>query len=384
LNWLRRYQGKDKLGLKCSNGTFFEDLQPAGFNQCSSNSSFDAAPCIFFDGGVGCDQVPLKEVQRVFNRTSFLKLASVTLVIQPYILSEKSIPKDVFGKKQIVDIWIEYPTEVFVNLSLSLKVNPNAFRSTKRHTEIFTMNRIDCTVLDFGFLTGFDKLTNLTFANIHNIQHCLPSLPPLSRLTSLDFQYCAGLNDLNVLPTLKNGLKAVQFFGSTDNIQETINDATAARIMDWLLLSSANTMEEMTIVNMNQVTQVPHKISSFKALRALKLHGNSISVIKSGAFSFSVPVSELNINENGIKEIESGAFQGKHFIVNIQRKNLNMHKIYIKYLRSNISGDFKNAGIFMYNNNLTRFEESVFGPMLKQMAPGNGFISASGENGSIL
>jgi len=63
---------------------------------------------------------------------------------------------------------------------------------------------------------------------------------------------------------------------------------------------------------MNQVTRVPHKIASFKALRKVWLHHNRISTIKSGAFSFSVPVSLLNIKDNGIKEIEPGAFQGKH------------------------------------------------------------------------
>jgi len=132
-------------------------------------------------------------------------------------------------------------------------------------------------------------------------------------LTSLDFQYCAGLNELNILPALKNGLKAVQFFGSINNIQETINDATAARIMDWLLLSSANTLQDLEIVFMNQVTRVPDKIASFKALRNLWLNGNSISVIKSGAFSFSVPVSFLSIPGNRMKVIEPGAFQGIHF-----------------------------------------------------------------------
>ena len=38
----------------------------------------------------------------------------------------------------------------------------------------------------------------------------------------------------------------------------------------------------------------------------------------------------------------------------------------------------------MYNNNLTRFEESVFGPMLKQMASGKGFITGKFDAGSRL
>ena len=48
-----------------------------------------------------------------------------------------------------------------------------------------------------------------------------------------------------------------------------------------------------------------------------------------------------------------------------------------------IIGDFKDAGIDVGNNNLTRFYESVFGPMLQQMTSGNGFISAN-EGSNML
>jgi len=40
-------------------------------------------------------------------------------------------------------------------------------------------------------------------------------------------------------------------------------------------------------------------------------------------------------------------------------------------------GNFKNAKVYLNNNNLTRFNESVFGTMLLQMASGNGMIYAS-------
>ncbi len=49
-----------------------------------------------------------------------------------------------------------------------------------------------------------------------------------------------------------------------------------------------------------------------------------------------------------------------------------------------ISGDFKDAVVALWSNNLTRFEESVFGPILSQMASGKGFIDASCDAGSML
>ena len=47
------------------------------------------------------------------------------------------------------------------------------------------------------------------------------------------------------------------------------------------------------------------------------------------------------------------------------------------------SGDFKDAEVNVHSNELTQFEESVFGPMLQEMASGKGFVNAGGDSGSI-
>jgi len=249
----------------------------------------------------------------VFKRTSFPILTSVKLTLEPYIFRETLIPEDIFGIKRILDIWIRYP-DLVVNRPLSLQVDANAFRSTKSYTNKFTINMIDCSLLDLDFLSGFDELTELGLYNIYNIQHCLSNLPYLPRLTKLSFKHCAGMNELYNFPALVNGLRDFRF--QNDDITkfqstQIINDETVDRIMDWLLLSSTNTLEEISIIYMNQVTRVPQKIASFKALRKLWLYNNNISTIKSGAFSFSFPVYVLDISDNGINEIEPGAFHGK-------------------------------------------------------------------------
>jgi len=84
------------------------------------------------------------------------RLASIKLGLQPHIFTETFIPEDVFGTKEILDIWIKFPLEVDANSSLILQVDSNAFRSTKTYTKIFTI----------GFLSGFDKLIELQFSNI--------------------------------------------------------------------------------------------------------------------------------------------------------------------------------------------------------------------------
>ena len=274
------------------------------------NPFFDYTPCNYFSGNVICDKIPLDEVKKVFRRTSFPRLASAKLILHPYIFIDKFIPEDVFGTKLILDINLEYSSDS--GGDIELQVDANAFRSTKSYTNQFKIHTIDCTNLNLGFLSGFDKLIYLDLTNIFNIQYCLPSLPPLPNLNYLDISYCTGMNHLNIFPTLTNGLKGFSFDGDVDNIMTSYNDDTVGRIIDWLLLSSANTLKDLGITYMNRMTRIPNKIASFKALERLWLNENNISTIKFGAFSFSVPVSLLHIGGNEMKEIEPGAFQGKH------------------------------------------------------------------------
>jgi len=246
----------------------------------------------------------------MFIRTKFPDiLDSVALILQPYIFSETIIPEDVFGVNRMRRILLEYPYGTFINRSLSLQIDPNAFRSTKSYTKKFELRFIDCTLLDLSFLSGFDNLTELWFFHTDSIQHCLLSLPPLPKLARLEFFSCEGMNELHTFPSMINGLNKVLFDG--ENV--TYNDETVDRILDWLLLSSSETLEEMKMAYMNQVTRVPHKIASFKSLKKLELHNNKITTIKSGDLSFSVSVTYLDLRSNGINEIEPDAFQGKQF-----------------------------------------------------------------------
>ncbi len=140
-----------------------------------TNSSLDYTPCSDSNGEIVCDQVPLEEVQKAIMRNTLPRLASIKLILQPGIFTETIIPQDVFGEKQILRIGIEFPLVVVENRSLLLQVDDDAFRSTKGYTKIFRIGGVDCTQLDLSFLSGFDKLTEFTFSNIYNIQHCLPS-----------------------------------------------------------------------------------------------------------------------------------------------------------------------------------------------------------------
>jgi len=161
------------------------------------------------------------------------------------------------SKIGILRLKIGYPIKSHTrDCSPSLQVDTNAFRSTKNYTDEFSINYVYCTLLALGFLLEFDKLTKLDFSHIENIQHSLPSLPSLPRLDSLEFRFCTGMNHLNstfsiptMFPTLRNGLKTIKLFSVIYN-----NDETVDRIVDWILLSSENTLEEIKMQYMKQMT----------------------------------------------------------------------------------------------------------------------------------
>ncbi len=288
----------------------------------STNQAQDFNPCISYsDGKVYCIEIPIKKIKEVFSRNSFPKrLESVELILQPYTFDEGTIPENVFGSTKVFEILIEHSNSC---CDKKIEVNVNAFQSTKGYTNKLKISKLDCTLMDLSFLLGFGKLANLVFSYIDNIQDCFPGLPLLPRLTTLTFEFCSGIKEIQQFPTLKNGLKIIKFenyqppyepsnFVSDDKV---LNDLTVERIMDWLLLSSTNTLEDITITDMRQVTRVPHQIPQFKVLRNLWLQKNAISTIKNETFSLHVPVGILDVYGNGIRKIEPGAFHGIHNII---------------------------------------------------------------------
>lgn len=258
---------------------------------------------------VVCDDTSIEEIEQFFRFTHLPGLMSIKLVLQSFKSSETFIPADVLRNKRTKSISITCPVRSF--RYSSLQVDRNAFRSNRNYTEHVELDGMECAMLDLSFLTGFNQLTHLSFFDIPNIELCLPSLPFLPSLLKLSIGNCIGMSELNSYPYMTNGLKEVKFIGSFYDHQI---DESVDRLMDFLLFFSANTLEEMTMSDIVRMTEVPKKISSFKALRELTLDDDSISTIKSGAFSFSTAVSLLKIQGNIIKNIEPCAFQGIHIL----------------------------------------------------------------------
>jgi len=218
---------------------------------------------------------------------------------------DEFIPADILGDKKTEFLMIQCNYDDQDPVAL-LKVDVNAFQSTKHYTKFVSLRNIDSSQLDFGFLSGFNQLTDLMLNKIRHIEKSLPTLPRLPKLSYLELYNVTGFNESVItFPTLASGgLKSFAFVVSGEH-----TDASVSRMLDWILLSSAKTLEILNIDYVG-ITEVPSQIPSFNALRDLNLIGNSISAIKNGSLSFSVPVTKIFMWSNNITLIEPGAFRG--------------------------------------------------------------------------
>lgn len=257
-------------------------------------------------GVVVCENATAAQIKEVFLLTSRTTFHTVKLDILPWNSLRIEIPEDILANKRVTNLNLvsETPDDTF-----ELKIHRNAFRSTKNFTKSIFFYGFDFSEVDLSFLRGFGQLRNFTLSNCFNIEISFTTLPPLPSLSILDLTEVQGFQEMETFPILANGLKYAAFVSR--EYEAILSDSQLSRILDWVLISSADSLERLTLERNFHVTKIPKQISSFKALNYLNLRECRIRSIKSGDLSFSVPIKTLILFNSSISDIEPGAFQGK-------------------------------------------------------------------------
>ncbi len=88
-----------------------------------------------------------------------------------------------------------------------------------------------------------------------------------------------------------------------------------SQLMDWLLPSSANSLEGISIGSID-VDRLPLQLASFRSLKYLEIRYNIAKsmIIPSGSF-FSNELEYLRIYSTRVVSVEDGAFQGKNHLI---------------------------------------------------------------------
>lgn len=199
----------------------------------------------------------------------------------------------------------------FRSSTIQLRVDPRAFTSTKDFTRYLKIDNCDLEQLDIGFLTGFNYFEAVTFASDSGFHQSFSTLPKLPKLSQLKFEASRGLYELTDFPVLAKGLEVFRVTESPG-----FDDASASRILDWLLVSSQNTLKELEFRRQNELKMIPSQLGSFPHLYRLLIEGAKLPLLRKDFFKFSAPVLRLSLTNSDVQLVEPGTFQGK-----IQKQN---------------------------------------------------------------
>ena len=261
------------------------------------------------DFGVICNSIPTAQVAEIFktsNQTvkmySFHLKATATLGVV-------HIPANFLSYRNVTGYLIlECPSDPNENFQVPIVIDSKAFNASSR----LKIENCDLGRLDFSFLIGFRQLDALMIANSSSMEKAnweiLPLLPQLMQIIIRNDNPLIQ-NDWNKwiqkLPPLTNGLITFICYGGVD-------DEAADRLVQWLLSSSAATLEHLEM-QQTKLTQIPQGISNFENLIDILIitcNKSEIKVLEENAIKFDVLPYKIEISHCGIREIKSGAIKG--------------------------------------------------------------------------
>lgn len=303
---------------------------------CPDEAEYSPCTCSLSPEGkfIGCFNVLAEDVRGVFGNPNTSSIDLYHRVRINLNVSDETIPEDLLNSRTASHLEIHCPDRN----PYRLQVDPKAFSPSYDVLTTLEIANCDLTKTDFSFLSGFFRLDKLTFTSCSNLHVMFPStLPSLGSLTDLAIHRSYDLRELTTFPTLSKGLKAFRLYGNAET--SALNDPAVGRILDWVLESSAGSLETLQL-NYNVLTEVPAQISRFKALHSLYIQNNFISLVPSCSVLFTAPVRSFAFHSSKLQHLKPNAFQG----------------------------DFSRAkAISFIDNGLTRLEASAFRPLLEQL-----------------
>ena len=225
----------------------------------------------------------------------------------------------------------EIELECLIKEKQRFSINPEAFSSSRNFTKVLKLSFCDASNLSFSFLRGFVKLWAISFYSISNIHLAnWTFFPHLVSLTDLEIIDSKGMDKWAHFP---NSITKLKYFGIEGN---ELDDEAMNRILQWIVDSpSVDTLQNLNMER-NNLTQIPHHLSSFNKLERILLGENPLNeIVRAGSFNFSYPIRELSLSSCGISGIEPEALEGSVYYVFCAASNLHLYINYKTYILYN-------------------------------------------------
>ena len=272
----------------------------AGQASCPNGENYSPCTCTSASEGytVTCSSVALTEIYNIFRRTTAADLYNLRITIASAD-ANSVIPAALINNHRVsYNLAITCPTNGLLKLDTAafLSVNPT----------VFTASNCDLRQLSFEFMNGFNNLAAIQLLTDLNINSASWStLPLLQDLVYLKINYGTGMNQWTNFPRLA-GLAWL------DLSYNDIQDGPMSNILNWILGSSADTMQFIEIAY-NSLTSIPSQIASFPNWEDLIINNQnpaSMRTITARSIRTNADIGFVNIKSNGITTIQCGAFEG--------------------------------------------------------------------------
>lgn len=262
------------------------------------------------------------------------------------------LPADLFSDKKVSQIHIGCPKTDGTCTQLTLKIEMDAFRFTRRNTlEVHLKHITFDPTATFDFLNGFEAATTLIIDNYMQIPQGLAfENAPFSTMVALTTMAFTNGRDTTLGTPYFPDITPVRLL--TFNLTGSGLDHTAINnniLLSLAASSSASSIEYLGLRG-NLLDQVPKRLQSFSKTKVLDMGFNNIPTIGQSRLNFPTPPTSVDLQKNLIATIDAGAFVG----------------------------DFSKAKVNLANNTLTTLSEGVFKGMLQQMSANlGGFLDVS-------
>ena len=253
-------------------------------------------------------------------RTAFERVTDMNIFKFEYYhtaLASANLPADLFSDKKVSQIHIGCPKTDGTCQQLTLTVDANAFRFTRRTTlEVHLRYVTFDAAATFDFLRGFEVATTLIVDNYRQIPLVALNGPTtwvdtMTALTTLAFTN--GL-DTSLGADLFPDVTPAQLLKLNLTGSKLNDDAINNKILLSLAASSSASTIEYLGLGGNMLTLVPKRLQSFSKVKVLDMGSNdNIPTIGQSRLNFPTPPTSVDLQKNKITSIENGAFVGTSF-----------------------------------------------------------------------
>jgi len=268
---------------------------------------------------VNCENLSVLEVFGAFRRSPFRnkEIDKFTFNIKrPSSSSHPSVelPEDIIDDHQIGSIRLYCPEEDKSSVRISLRIDMNAFRYSQNFTTEIVLRGCDLGDLDLSFLKGFDQLKTLSIDRATDFHKSFVTLPPLKILNRLSLRACTEDVTEKVWtkfpPPLVHGITELCL-----SYHDDLDDSILSRILDWVLVSSADTLREFDIFQNKKMTTIPPQVREFKKLVYFSASHNGLPLsLSEDSLKFSGPMENIHLTSSQIDNIIPGTFKGEYFV----------------------------------------------------------------------